>query len=321
MHMPKSNGCRYLVQARCALTSYVEWRALRRETRQTLSAFIFEDIICRWGCISEIVTDNGAAFVAACEEMTAKYHINYIRISPYNSQANGIVERSHRDFRESLIKTCDGDASRWTSAAPYVAWSDRITTRKATGHSPFYMAHGVEPVMPFDLSEATYLFPLPESVLSTLDLISIRSIQLMKREADILKYQKQISRRRFLAAKTYEEKYAATIHNYDFKPGRLVLIRDKRIERDFDKKILPRYNGPYIIVSRTQNGSYRIAELDGTVSKLRIAASRVVPFHHRPHSLVPVIPLGDDKASMAAALTEEEGEEDDIEELTGDSQL
>jgi hypothetical protein len=143
--------------------------------------------------------------VAACEELAAKYHINHIRISPYNSQANGVVERTHRDFRESLIKICDGEASKWISVAPYVAWADRITTRKATGHSPFYMAHGVEPVMPFDLSEATYLFPLPESILPTSELIAIRSNQLMKRESDITKYQAQIARRRFLAAKTFEE--------------------------------------------------------------------------------------------------------------------
>jgi hypothetical protein len=319
MHMPRSNGFKYLVQARCALTSYVEWRPLRRETQRTLSSFVFEDIICRWGCLSEIVTDNGAAFVAACGELAAKYNINYIRISPYNSQANGVVERTHRDFRESLIKSCDGDASRWISVAPYVAWADRITTRKATGHSPFFMVHGVEPVMPFDLSEATYLFPKPDTVLSTSELITIRSIQLMKRETDIAKYQTQISRRRFLAARAYEEKYAATIHNYDFKPGRLVLVRDKRIEKDFDKKILPRYNGPYIVVSRTQRGSYRIAELDGTISKLRISASRVVPFHHRPHTILPIVPLGDDKVPVTAALTEDSGEDED--ELTGDSQL
>jgi hypothetical protein len=269
------------------------------------------------------VTDNGAAFVAACEDLAAKFNINYIRISPYNSQANGAVERTHRDFRESLIRSCDGDASRWTSAAPYVAWADRITTRKATGHSPFFMAHGVEPIMPFDISEATYLFPLPDSILSTTELIAIRSKQLMKRETDISKYQAQIARRRFLAAKAYEKRYAATIQNYDFKPGRLVLVRDKRVEKDFDKKILPRYNGPYIIVLRSQRGSYRIAELDGTISKLRIAASRVIPFHHRPHTILPIVRLDDDKAPGAAALTENSGEDEDEEdegELTGDSQ-
>ena len=170
--------------------------------------------------------------------------------------------------------------------------------------------------MPFDLSEATHLFPTPNSLLSTSQLISLRSRQLMKREDDIQHYRTQISRRRFLAAHTYEEKYKATIHNYDFKPGRLVLIRDKRLDNDFDKKFLPRYNGPYIIISRRPNGPYCVAELDGTVSKLRIAASRVVPFHHRPHSLPIPIPLTDGSPHATPLDSEvEEGAE-----LTEDSQ-
>ncbi|KZS87479.1 hypothetical protein SISNIDRAFT_389860, partial [Sistotremastrum niveocremeum HHB9708] len=39
MFMPPSNNFRYIVQARDSLTSYVEYRALRQETAQTLAAF------------------------------------------------------------------------------------------------------------------------------------------------------------------------------------------------------------------------------------------------------------------------------------------
>jgi hypothetical protein len=31
---------------------------------------------------------------------------------------------------------------------------DRATARKSTGHSPFYMAHGIEPVLPFNITAA-----------------------------------------------------------------------------------------------------------------------------------------------------------------------
>jgi transposase InsO family protein len=319
MFMPKSNGCRYLVQARCALTSYVEWRALKRETQRTLAAFIFEEIICRWGCLVELVTDNGKAFVAACTHLADKFNLKHIRISPYNSQANGPVERTHRDFRESLIKACNGDASKWTTVAPYVAWADRVTTRRATGHSPYFMAHGVEPVLPFDVSEATYLFPHPSNILSTQELIAIRARQLMKREDDIAHYQQQISQRRILSAQAYERKYARNIKNYDFKPGHLVLIRNKRLDNSLDKKVLPRYNGPYIVVAQRQNGSYQVAELDGTVSKLRIAASRVIPFHHRLHSLPPPIPLPDEPELEESSI--KPGDEEEEDSLTEDSQF
>ena len=60
------------------LTHFVEFRALRAETAVTLSEWLFQDILCRWGTISEIVTDNGPAFVKALDYLKKKYHIVHI---------------------------------------------------------------------------------------------------------------------------------------------------------------------------------------------------------------------------------------------------
>lgn len=92
MFMPRSNGYRYIVHARCSLSSYPEWRMLRTENARTIGTFIFEEILCRWGAVEELVTDNGPPFVQAAEFLSTRYKINHIRISPYNSQANGPVE-------------------------------------------------------------------------------------------------------------------------------------------------------------------------------------------------------------------------------------
>jgi hypothetical protein len=45
--------------------------------------------------------------------------------------------------------------------------------RKVTGYSPFYMAHGVEPVLPFDITLATFLVPDLVEPLTTTELITI----------------------------------------------------------------------------------------------------------------------------------------------------
>ena len=85
MLMPRSNGYRYIVHARCSLSSYPEWCMLCHENGRTLGSFIFEDILCRWGMVEEIITDNGPAFVQAAEYLSKQYHIKHIHISPYNS--------------------------------------------------------------------------------------------------------------------------------------------------------------------------------------------------------------------------------------------
>jgi hypothetical protein len=92
MFMLPIGGYRYIVQARCSLTAWPEWRTLCTETGQTIGAFIFEEILCRWGAVGEIMTDNGITYVVALDWLVDRYGIRHICISAYNSQANGIIE-------------------------------------------------------------------------------------------------------------------------------------------------------------------------------------------------------------------------------------
>jgi hypothetical protein len=160
MKMPKAGRFEYLIQARCALTLYPEWCILHEENTCMLCAFIFKELLCRWGPITEIVTDNAPVYKIAVDELARKYGIHPIHVSPYNSQANGIVERRHRDVQEAIIKTCEGDETRWNQVVHSVFWAERITIQKATGLSPYFMMHSVELIFPFNLAEATFLTPL-----------------------------------------------------------------------------------------------------------------------------------------------------------------
>ena len=57
-----------------------------------LTSFIFEEILCRWGAVKEIMTDNSTAFVTALDLLTDHFAIRHIRISAYNSHVNRIVK-------------------------------------------------------------------------------------------------------------------------------------------------------------------------------------------------------------------------------------
>ena len=235
--------------------------------------------------MEQIVTDNGTAYVAALDWLAERYGIHHIRILPYNSQANGIVERQHRTVRESIFKACDGDDSRWPTVAPFAFWADRATVRKLTGYSPFYMVHGVEPTLPFNLTQATFLVPDLTKLLSTEDLLATRARQLQKRPSDLATIRDRITTSRHTSAHQFKKQFANTIHDYNFTPGSLVLVRNTLPNMD---KMKPRYLGPMIVLRRTPNGAYRLGELDGAISKLCYAAFRLIPYHARSHSFIPV---------------------------------
>ena len=93
----------------------------------------------------------------------------HIQISGYNSRANGLIERSHFDVRQSLFKAVDGDQSKWSNGAHSVFWAEQVTVHKGMGCSPYFVRH---PLIPLDIYEATYLQPPSELILLTTNLIT-----------------------------------------------------------------------------------------------------------------------------------------------------
>jgi len=321
MHLPVSGGFKYITQARCSLIHYPEYAVLRRETNRTVGEFIFKDLICRYGLLLEIVTDNGPPIIKACEYLTKKYGIKHIRISGYNSRANGIIERSHFDIRQALFKASDGDESKWHQVVSYMFWADRVTVRRRMGCSPYFGLTGTHPLLPFDIAEANYLLPPPDQVLSTTDLIARRSIALQKRREDLEQLRSKVYEARVKAAIRFEQDNVNTIKTYDFKLGDLVLIRNTAIEKSLNRKMRPRYLGPLIVISRNRGGSYILSELNGSLFDRPIAAFRVIPYFAR--TSIPLPPLNellDVSAERLRQLEEsnsidpEEDNEEEIEE-------
>lgn len=176
------------------------------------------------------------------------------------------------------MKACEGDTDLWVSRVYSVLWADRVTHRRRMGCSPYFAITGTSPILPFDIAEATYLMPVPTALIPTHELVARRAIALQKRPEQLALLRSAVFQSRVEAARQFEADHRATIRDYDLQAGRLVLMRNTAVEKSLNRKMRPRYLGPYVVVSRNRGGAYILAELNGAVFDRPTAAFRVIPY-------------------------------------------
>ena len=314
MYMEKGMGFQYIVAARDDLSRASEGRALRNIKAKTLAAFFWEEIICRYGAIGQVVTDNGAEVQEAFAELVRRYGIPHVRISPYNSKANGVVERGHFIIRESIMKACQENPKQWPNHVRHAFFADKITINRSTGTSPFYLLHGVHPVLPFDLLEATALVEGFSSGMSRTDLLTLRMRQLEKRQEDLDKAAELLTQNRFRSKEQFEKKFRRRLFTDNHKEGALVLVRNTTVEKSMNRKSKPRYLGPFEVVRRTLGGSYVLKELDGSIWSQKVAAFRILPYILRDQAKLEELKRNKPIVPPDVEIQEEPNEQDHLQD-------
>ena len=135
----------------------------------------------------------------------------------------------------------------------------------------------------------------------------------MKRPQDLQHVREMVLKSRWQAVKQLEKDNAHKIIDFNFAPGTLVLVKTSRFDKGLTNKTKPRYLGPMVVIRRTKGGSYILGELDGTLSKLRFAAFRLMPYLPRDIRAVPVTKMQDLDQDELEKVTHETENEYDLE--------
>jgi len=114
------------------------------------------------------------------------------------------------DIRESLMKTCNNEHTKWVGMALLVFWADHVTVHRSISYSPSY-AHGIEAVLPLDIAEVTYLLLLLNAPASTEDLIAYHTQQLQKCSEDLLEMSARVLKARKQSAAEFVKRFSTMI--------------------------------------------------------------------------------------------------------------
>ena len=95
---------------------------------------------------------------------------------------------------------------------------------------------------------------------------------------DLLEISARVLKARKQSAAEFFKRLSTTIQDYDFPVGSLVLVQNSHIKKEPNHKMKPHFLGPMVIVHQMQGGAYILAELNGTVSRLRYATFCIIPY-------------------------------------------
>ena len=101
--MPPSEEKRYILTMVDRFSRWPEAVALSDIEASTVANALLEVWICRYGTPDTITTDRGTQFESALfSHLRSRLDSHHIRTSAYNPRANGMVERFHRQLKDSL---------------------------------------------------------------------------------------------------------------------------------------------------------------------------------------------------------------------------
>ena len=133
-------------------SKWAKAKPLATITKQKVRNFVSRSIICRFGILRSLVSNNGRQFDNPkfrdfCVELGIK---NYYS-SPAHPQSNGQAEVTIRTLKAALKTKLEDLNGKWVEYLPEVLWAYRTTCRSATQETPFALAFGIEIVDPVEV--------------------------------------------------------------------------------------------------------------------------------------------------------------------------
>ncbi|KAL5539124.1 hypothetical protein UlMin_045560 [Ulmus minor] len=127
--LPTARGqLKYVVVAIDYYTKWVEAEALAKITEQNVTAFIWKNIVCRFGVPCELVSDYGTQFEnEKLQSICNQLGIKKIFSSPAHPKSNGQVEAVNKTIKQTLKKKLEKLKGAWVDQLPLVLWSYRTS--------------------------------------------------------------------------------------------------------------------------------------------------------------------------------------------------
>ena len=257
--LPKTErGNEYIATCTCLFSKWPEAEALQNKSATSVAEFVFR-LICRHGCPTIRISDQGREFVNAIDtELCKLTGVDHRISSAYHPQTNGQDERFNQTLQRSLRKLVNEDQTDWDKYIDPVLFAYRTSRQDSSKYTPFYLMYGRQATLPIDiLTDQQKATPTNSEVQMTDEQIHEKAKQLIELRKKALG--------NVNSAKEKMKRRADAKHNdftSDFTVGSLVLVlNSKKLSRK-GGKMEPLWHGPHRIHEDLGKGCFKLCLVD-----------------------------------------------------------
>ena len=285
-----TKGNRWIITAVDSLTNWPIAKAIPYATAEAIADFLYEEIVMRFGCPAEIITDRGSSLTSNI--MKAYVHrlgTNHKLTSAFHPRTNAKVERFNGIIKPMLRKYVNGAIHRWDDFLESALFACRVRKHTTTGYSPFMLTYGREPRLPGDT-----LRPYIDAV-NAKDPRTVADYT--ARELEALGQLRAAAKFRIEAVSERDKaKWDASAKQTHFEMGDMVTLNNEG-----GYGLEPLHKGPYVVLEYyPKYGTYKLETVQGKPLDSLIHADRLMAAYgdkpsepwYEPSSILRRLPAG-----------------------------
>ncbi|GFV57088.1 retrovirus-related Pol polyprotein from transposon 297 [Trichonephila clavipes] len=245
---------------------------------------LIEEVLLRYGIPRRLISDNGTQFVSAVmQQICYLLNIHQSLIPVYHPQANP-VERKNRDLKPRLAILVQDKHDCWSEKLPIIRLALNTAKCETTGQTATFLNFGRELSSPSEVVNDIRVVIQNDNFVPEITPYLKKFAKFSTQIREVVEEQQD-------SRKFYADKKRKTAPTY--QPGEHVFVASHPLSnaaQGRSAKLMPRRDGPYMILTQRSPSCYEIASLDNPGEPLGVYHTSVLtPCNN--DKVKPLIPL------------------------------
>ena len=266
---PRSN--RYILVVSDHFTKWVEVFAIPDYEASTCANVIMNEVIARYGCPLELLTDQGRNYESNLfKDLCQLLEVRKKRTSIRNPRCNGQTERFNRTLIRMIKAYLKGQQDQWDLHLGCLAAAYRATVNESTGLTPNLMMLGREVRLPAEVTFKRGACDPRDEV--------VTYGQYVTKLRERMEHAHEVARHHLASStKRQKEYYDSRCFFHTYKPGDLIWWETHHGQLEITPKLRNPYEGPYLILKKLNDLNY-VIQLDQKGTQRVVHCNKLLPY-------------------------------------------